>query len=264
MPSGPDGRRRSRGPRSPDSGPSRSASSCRSATRPPNVRAVARGDRAAPAPPLAPFEVVYVDDGSTDATPARARRSPRRAAPGCACSGTPKAAARAPPSAAACWPPARRSRRPSTATGRTTRPSSRSSSRRSRPAGRASALAAGQRVGAQGERRSSASSRGSPTASARRILQGRHPRHRLRPQGVPARGLPGAALFRRPPPLHAGPRRPRGLGRRPCRRGRPAAPRRAAPITASSTGSGSASWTSPASGGCIRRRRRVPQVEEVA
>ena len=57
---------------------------------------------------------------------------------------------------------------------------------------------------------SSAGSRASPTV-ARSDPQGRHARHRLRPQGDPPRRLPGAALFRCAAPLHAGPGPARGL-----------------------------------------------------
>ncbi len=84
---------------------------------------------AAACAPLSPFEIVYVDDGSTDATPAAlaAARARHRSCGWCA---TARAAARARRCAAACSRLAASSSRRWTATARTTRPSSRASSRR--------------------------------------------------------------------------------------------------------------------------------------
>ena len=84
---------------------------------------------------------------------------------------------------------------------------------------------------------------------ARRDPARRHARHRLRPESVPARRVPGAALFRRAASLPARAVSPRRLHHRLCRRDRPAAPPRHDRITGCGTGSGSASSISPACGG---------------
>ena len=135
----------------------------------------------------------------------------------------------------------------STATGRTIPPSFRSCSRRCRrgaarrprrrPAGRP-----------QGHRLQEVAvahrQRGAQRDPARR-----HARHRLRPQGVPPRSVPGAAVFRRAASLHAGAGAARGLRDRLCGRDRPAAPRTACRTTACGTGCGSASSICSACGG---------------
>ena len=58
---------------------------------------------------------------------------------------------------------------------------------------------------------------------ARRGAARRHPRHRLRPEGVPPRRVPAPAVFRRPAPVSAGAGAAGRLRHRLCRRGRPAA-----------------------------------------
>ena len=177
----------------------------------------------APAPPFAPSRSIYVDDGSTDATAAEldegaghaavaARRPSRRRvaarARRCARASSPRAAPivvtldgdgqNDPAFIPQLWSP------------RST-------------AARGSALAAGQRVG----RKDGAFKKLAVAHRQRRARadpEGRHPRHRLRAEGVPPRRLSRAALFRRAAPLHAGAVQARGLRRRACGRGRSAAP----------------------------------------
>ena len=173
---------------------------------------------------LAPYEIVYVDDGS-DRRHRRPRPRPRRAPP----RGPPRPAPASAGQSAAVHSgvdlrprqrhlhPRRRRPEPALRDPEARRPP------RRRPAGRGFpegvALVAGQRVG----RQDTASKRWASRAAngiRQRLLQRRHPRHRLRAEALPPRRLPRPALLRPHAPLPAGARRPRRLadaapGRRP-------------------------------------------------
>ena len=145
-----------------------SASSCRCATRPATSRRWSPRSSAACAA-LAPFEVVYVDDGSTDGDAGRARDAARR----------PALAARAAPRRVSCGQSAavrtgvRAARAPDRRHARRRRPE-RSGlhpalcRRRCEAAGPRTGLAAGQRLRPQGYAASRSCSRASPTACAAR------------------------------------------------------------------------------------------------
>ncbi len=153
-------------------------------------------------------------------------------------------------------------RRRSTATARTIRRFCPPSSRRS-SATPTVGLVAGQRVGRKATGFKKLQSR---IANAVRgaVLARRHPRHRLRPQGGPARRVPGAALFRRAAPLPAG----AGAARRLL-----ASPMSTWSIARACTGASNYGlWDRLWVGildlmgvwWLIRRKKRVPQVSEVA
>ncbi len=206
------------------------------------------------------FEIIYVNDGSTDGTEAELRRldgEPALAAPDQAC-GVVRPIGGGAHRRRACARPGRRDarRRRPERSGLHSRAARGARSRRAahrarrRPARRAQGYRLQEIPVAHRQRR------------ARRGAARRHPRHRLRAEGVSPRRVPGAALFRRAAPLPAGAGPARGLRDRLCRRGRPAAPAPASRITACGTGSGSASSISPACGGssaasgaCRRFRR---------
>ena len=211
-----------------------------------NVAFVTEGILAA-CGPLAPFELVYVDDGSTDATAAGvlslAARHPevrlvQHADERRAVGGDPQRRARRP--------------RPGDLHARRRRPEPAVRDREARRQARGPALPRRRRADrrpagrAAGHRLEAARLQGRQRP-ARAAPEGRHPRHRLRAEALPPRRLPGAPLLRPHAPLPAGARRPRRLAdaarrRRATRRGTPAArttPTSAGRWSASTTSSGS-------------------------
>ena len=169
------------------------------------------------------YEIIYVDDGSTDATPQRLARLMKRARDNLrqirhasilrAIGGGAQRRARR---ARRHRGDARR-RRPEQSgvpagPDRGDRTGRRPRRPRRRPAGRPQGHRLQEVAVAHRQRR------------AQRDPARRHPRHRLRPEGVPPRRVPVAALFRRAASLPAGAGAPRGFRHRLCRRRRPAAP----------------------------------------
>ena len=204
--------------------------------------------------PLAPYEIVYVDDGSDDDTAARvlalAARHPQVRLVQHAASAGQSAAVHSGVTlargTAVCTldgdgqnPPseipklAARLERPDAPSPRASRSSPASAS-----AARTPPRSAGPRSAAN--------------AIRQRAPQRRHPRHRLRAEALPPRRLPRPALLRPHAPLPAGARRPRRLAdAAPGRRPRPAPrrplelfqprPRRSSASTISSASCGSSS-----------------------
>ena len=139
----------------------------------------------------APFEVVYVDDGSTDEHRGRNRPSDGGAGRGCVMSGMRSPAGSRRRSAPASPRARARLSSRSTATARTIRPSCRRWSTRSTQSDRASGSSP---ASASAARRpaSRSCSRASPTGVRGARAARRHPRHRLRAESVPPRRVSGA------------------------------------------------------------------------